>query len=228
MRGYWLKIIGGALGVFVVGMVIRGVARGIHHQVDSVVNSSSDISIPLMGIVPLSIQGARLGHLNKVVIERDAPKHVSGIVVVARLDDSVDSDRFSDCDFTAGNVSKIDQHTTFTCLDSVPAGMQRFGTVRFVDADGDLDLERPLVLGDRDVADIQDRNGGTEEATVHADSIAAWAESVRTEKHRWADSLRRTLRERYRPAPAEPAPPAPPRARSGTPAPATSHPPAGR
>lgn len=214
MRRYWFKIAGGALAIFVVVMlVIRGV-EGIRGRVQDVMNGSGDVTIPLMGIMPLSIGGVRYGRLNKIQIHRDAPKHVSGVTLVARLDDSVDSDRFDACDFTVGHATHIDEHTTFTCLDSIPAGMREFGTVRFVDEDGDEDLTRPLVLTEADIRDVQDNNGGGS-VRINTDSIQAVAESAGNVARRMGDSIRRVMEQRYgRGAPDAPVPPAAPRAPS--------------
>ena len=210
MRRYWIKITGGALAIFIVGMLlVRGV-EGIHSRVHDMFDGSGDITIPLMGIIPLSIGDVQYGHLNKIQIHRDQQKQVTGVTLVARLADSVDSDQFDDCDFTVRDASHIDEHSTFTCLDSIPDGMREFGSIRFVDEDGDDDLVRPLVLADADIHDLQTHNGG-QNRRVNGDSIRAVAESVGEAARRTGDSIRRVMDQRYgHGAPAAPvAPPAP-------------------
>lgn len=196
MRRYWIKITGGALAIFIVGMLLVRGAEGIHSRVHDMFDGSGDITIPLMGIIPLSIGDIQYGHLNKIQIHRDQQKQVTGITLVARLADSVDSDQFDDCDFTVRDASHIDEHSTFTCLDSIPEGMREFGSIRFVDEDGDEDLTRPLVLPQADIHDLQTRNGG-QNRRVNGDSIRAAAESAGAAARRMGDSIRRVMDQRY-------------------------------
>ena len=228
MRNYWIKIAAGALGIFAVGLLAVFGFRRVKSEVTSVTSGTGDISIPLMGVIPFSVTGDRIGSLRKIQIHRDAPKHVSGFRLVARLDDSVDSDRFSDCYFTVPNATAIDEHTTFTCLDSIPAGMREFGDVEFVDGDDDEDLTRPIVLTDHDIADFQNANGHDgnfhydirgDSARINADSIRAAAESVGEAGRRMGDSIRRVMEARYgrhsggtiyAPTRPDPKPPVPP------------------
>lgn len=214
MRRYWIKITGGALAIFIVGMLlVRGV-EGIHSRVHEMFNGSGDITIPLMGLIPLSVGDVQYGHLNKIQIHRDQQKQVTGITLVARLADSIDSDRFDDCDFTVRDASHIDEHSSFTCLDSIPEGMREFGSIRFVDEDGDDDLVRPLVLAEADIHDLQTRNGG-QNRRINTDSIQAAAESAGQAARRMGDSIRRVMEERYgHRAPAAPGVPTAPTAPS--------------
>ena len=221
MRRYWIKITGGALAIFIVGMLlVRGV-EGIHSRVHDIFNGSGDITIPLMGIIPLSIGDVQYGHLNKIQIHRDQQRQVTGITLVARLADSIDSDQFQDCDFTVRDASHIDDHTTFTCLDSIPAGMREFGSMRFVDEDGDDDLVRPLVLAEADIHDLQTRNGG-QNRRINTDSIQAVAESAGEAARKMGDSIRRVMEQRYgHRAPGAPVPPPAPTAPSTSKGPAS-------
>lgn len=195
MKGYWLKIAGGALAIFAAGLVVIFGFRNIHRRVDGLVSGSGDITIPLLGMVPLSIGQIRVGSIRRLEIHRDAPKHVSGFTVVARLDDSVDADDFDDCYFTVRDPNRINDKTTFVCLDSIPAGMHPFGTLQLGDGEDDAASVRPLVLTAADIADLQ--NAHRDEGVPNVDSLQAAADSAGMAARRMGDSIRRVMRDRY-------------------------------
>lgn len=216
MRGYWLKIAGGALTIFAVGLAVIFGFRSLHHRVEGFVNGNADITIPLLGLVPLSIGPNRVGSIRRVEIHRDAPKHVSGFTVVARLDDSVDADSFDDCYFTVRDPARIDNKTTFACLDSIPDGMHPFGTLQLGDSTDDAASVRPLLLTDQDIADVQ--NAHRDDGVPNVDSLDAAADSIGAAARRMGDSIRRVMRARYGDRstgtvyhPTRPDPPVPPK-----------------
>ncbi|MGH7531852.1 MAG: hypothetical protein ACREL4_01060 [Gemmatimonadales bacterium] len=195
MRSYWLKIIAGALGIFVIGLIAIRAFDSIHQRVHGLVNGNGDISIPLLGMVPLSIGQEHLGTIRQLEIHRDTPKHVSGFTVVARLDDSVDADQFDDCYFTLQDPAHINVKSVFVCLDSIPPGMRPFGTLQLGDSSDDDASDRPLLLSDGDIADLQNAHG--DNGAPNIDSITAAAESLRASARHSGDSIRRAMRARY-------------------------------
>ena len=195
MKAYWLKIAGGALTIFAVGLGVIFGFRSIHHRVDGLVHGNADITIPLLGLVPLSIGQSRVGSIRQVEIHRDAPGHVSGFTVVARLDDSVDADSFDDCYFTVHDPARIDNKTTFVCLDSIPDGMHPFGTLQLGDRTDDAASVRPLLLTATDIADLQ--NAHRDASVSNVDSLSAAADSIGAAARRMGDSIRRVMRARY-------------------------------
>ncbi|MFI5234892.1 MAG: hypothetical protein ACHQXA_04210 [Gemmatimonadales bacterium] len=198
MRTYWIKIVAGALGIFALGLVAIFAFRKVTGGVNQLVHGTGDVNIPLLGFVPFSIAGRPIGNLRTLQIHRDAPKHVTGFRLVTRLDDSVDSDRFDECFFTLTDASRINEHTTFACVDSIPPGMREFGDVQFVDSEGDEDLSRPIVLSEQDIADFQNANDhGAVRITVNDDSIRTAADSMATASRRMGDSIRREVQARY-------------------------------
>ncbi|HET7025701.1 MAG TPA: hypothetical protein VFI39_10895 [Gemmatimonadales bacterium] len=196
MRSYWLKIAAKALMIFVIGLIGIQAFRRIQQRVHGLVNGSADVTIPLLGIVPLSIGNERLGAIRELEIHRDAPKHVSGFTVVARLDDSVDADRFDDCNFTLRDPTRINDKSMFVCLDSIPAGMRPFGTLQLSDSQDDSASVRPLLLTEQDINDLQQTYH--DNATPNIDSLDAVAESIRAAAQRTGDSIGRVMRARYR------------------------------
>lgn len=195
MRSYWLKIAAGALTIFVIGLVVIHLFRNVHQRIHGLVNGSGDLTIPLLGIIPLSIGNVRLGDLRQLEIHRDTPKHVSGFTVVARLDDSVDADQFDDCYFTLQDPTHVNVNSVFVCLDSIPPGMRPYGTLQLGNSSDDNASVRPLLLTDQDINDLQGayHNNGT----PNVDSLDAVAESIGAAAQRTGDSIGRAMRAQY-------------------------------
>ena len=88
MRNYWMRIALGALAIFIVGMLgLSLVRRGIG-SVRGVVQGSGPISIPL-AFIPFQLNGDKLGSLERVTLEREAPNHVTRVELEVKLSDSV-------------------------------------------------------------------------------------------------------------------------------------------
>ena len=217
MRNVWLRIGLGAFGIFLVGMIVVKVFRVGREQVVSLVDSDDPIVVPLMGVVPFQLGAERLGDLRRVTLLRDAPDHIIGVKVVARLSDSATVEPFKDCAFLtltngAGTDStgelKVNEHSRFRCIGDTSA-MGSFGTVEIRHTQGKepTTFVRTLVLPPEVIADIQRAmsNRHTQhgvDVEVNQDSIRAMVDSITT------DALQRA--EAARAAPAPPAPPATP------------------
>src|SRR5690606_27686418 len=81
MNRYWLRIGLGALAVFAVGYAgWRLVERGVG-EVRDLAMSDQEISIPLFGALPFTVEGRRVGSLQRLTLLRDAPKQISGVIV---------------------------------------------------------------------------------------------------------------------------------------------------
>src|SRR2546427_11374648 len=84
MRNYWVRIMVGALIIFAIGMVgVTLVRRGMV-KVNDVVHGSGPISLPI-AFIPFEIDGNKLGKLDRVVLERSAPKKISSVRVDVNL-----------------------------------------------------------------------------------------------------------------------------------------------
>jgi hypothetical protein len=127
----WFRMFLGMFAIFAVGMLLRA---GIHKGKDAVTNiteGSGSITIPLLSM-PFRIGDAKLGTLQRVQIDRSAPKIVSAFHLFATLDDTVALARFDDCRLTVTDPNNIDEHTSFACAsvdDSTAQAMVAFGTV---------------------------------------------------------------------------------------------------
>lgn len=185
MKAYWLKIVLGALGIFVAGMAVIAAVRVGLRRVRAVAETSRPISIPL-GFLPFRVDGARLGSVERVVILRESPKEVTGLMVDAKLSDSAAARRLEGCallarfDPSPGRPGAAAwSRTEFQCVrgDSALPGTEAFGHVT-LHPEG---LEVPLLLPSDVVADIR-RTGAAGRSGVSGESAAAAAE-------RTADSL---------------------------------------
>lgn len=182
MRTYWLKIILGALAIFAVGMLVVTGIRRASHGVREITEGSGNITIPLpFGILPFKVDGERLGSIERVTLERSAPKVITSLRLVAKLDSGISPERLDGCTLAGHRVTELDETSTFECLrtdsaaavapvadagaasgDSGGAGvtvsaapaapaLEPFGVVVV------NDREIPLMLTPADVAEFQDR-----------------------------------------------------------------------
>ena len=207
MRNYWLKILLGALGIFAIGMIGVTIVRSGIAKVNSVVEGDGPISIPL-GLIPFVLRGERLGNLDHVTLNRDAPDRVTDVELTVDLADSLLAQGLSGCRLAAnfeGDSAKKgvnikvgkDHEGTFECLgeDSTPAHLTEYGVAIFRPGD----IEVPLLLPAEVVSELQSLNFGHDSAEYgpgdsiripNTDSIRA---SVTREMER-ADRLRSTSR----------------------------------
>ena len=100
MRSYWVRILVGALVVFAIGMIGVTLARKGVVKVNDVVHGSGPLSLPL-AFIPFEIGGNKLGTLDRVTLERTAPKEISSVRVEVRLEDSLVAQGLSGCKLAA-------------------------------------------------------------------------------------------------------------------------------
>jgi hypothetical protein len=184
MKGYWSRIVLGALVVFGAGMGVWYAVARAKQKVQVVVESAMPITIPIpFSIVPFKVEGEKYGSVHHVTFHRDAPKSVDHLVVQVKLAEGVDAEKFEDCLLALEDVDDLDEHTTFQCIstdidDAKRLGLVPFGKVR-LDPSG---LMVPLLLPEDDVAELR-----------HTDEYVLEEEQARMEaaEERWAaDSAR--------------------------------------
>jgi hypothetical protein len=210
MRNYWIRILIGAVAVFAIGMVGVTLVRGAHRRIHNVIEGEGPITIPL-AFIPFSLDGHKLGTLERVTLHRDAPHHVSSVELGVDLSDSLLAQGLRGCRLMANLDSDhsnrgIDirrgsfTEGTFHCLsgDSVPPEFVEFGQAVFQPGS----VRTPLFLTKDMVDELQQADVPTDSATemveLQADSIAAEAErqgdSIEQSATRMADSMRRRFR----------------------------------
>ena len=135
MRNYWIRILIGALVIFAVGMLGVTLVRNGMVQVNDVVRGSGPISIPL-AIIPFEIGGHKLGTLERVVLERTAPKNISSVKLEVKLDDSLVAQGLGACRLAANLDASHEGHAGL----NVKAGSGTSGTFRCLDGDADTTM----------------------------------------------------------------------------------------
>jgi hypothetical protein len=208
MRNYWLRIALGAAAIFAVGMIGVTVVRQGVGRVQGVMEGTGPITIPV-AFIPFKLDGQKLGSINKLTLNREAPKRISSVELQIKLGDSMLARGLEGCRLAA-NLD--DEHNprraqmemgplsrgVFSCLhgsEPVPQ-FQEFG--RAVFQPGDVSV--PLLLPNDMVDDLkqgdfaaQDEDSATAAAQARADSITeaaeARADSIALAAEQRADSI---------------------------------------
>lgn len=210
MRNYWLRIVLGALGIFLLGMLIWTGVRTGRDKVVEVVESDQPITIPL-AFVPFTVDGRNLGTLSRVEIQRSSPEQVSAVNFTVKLADSVADEQLATCVLVAkDNLDHINPGRAFTCAtaadtagkDLAPVGQletQRGGVFVLLARAGTLENLKFNMHGDA-AADsatlraelmVDSIEAAAESASMAADSMHQAADSIRNAAMQQADSARR-------------------------------------
>jgi hypothetical protein len=203
MRNYWLKIMSGALIVFVVGMLGVTLVRHGMNQVSDVVRGTGPISLPI-AFIPFEMGGTKLGKLDRVVLERTAPKKISSVRVDVNLEDSLVAQGLSQCKLAANFDASDEEHSkgihiktgkghegTFRCLSPSEADSTfvEFGQAVLHPGDVSLALFLPRDL----VNELQTGNflsDTSEKADSISEAMEALEDSINDAQEKKEDSLR--------------------------------------
>jgi hypothetical protein len=185
MRNYWLRIFLGAFAIFAIGMIGVTLVRSGVAKVESVVEGTGPIDIPLR-FIPFTMDGERLGNLERVIFYRSETRRVRGVELQIDLGDSLLAQGLSGC-LLAANLeggpsgegvdikASHDSKHAFSCLraDSMPETMEEFGEAIFQPGE----VRVPLFLERELVADLEKGFTGDsgDAVTINSDSIAAEA-----------------------------------------------------
>jgi hypothetical protein len=196
MRNYWLRIALGALAIFVVGMIGVSLARRGMGHVRGVVEGSGPISFPL-AFVPFKLDGQRLGSVDKVTLQRDAPKRISGVELQIKLRDSLVARGLEGCRLLANfedrnpDARRVEvgpfSKGVFTCVqgDDSTGEFQDFGHA--VLQPGNISV--PLLLPNDIVDDLKKGDLGSEHDDSAAAAAEVAAESIADAAEAQADSI---------------------------------------
>jgi hypothetical protein len=217
MRSYWMRILLGALAVFAIGMVGVSLFRRGREKVTEVVTGSGPLSLSVP-FVPFQLDGNRLGTVERLVINRMAPKKVSSVDLQVKLDDSLVAQGLAGCRLAANlesdsttprdvnlHANRMGDRAFFFCATSDSA-LVPFGTVTLTPGDVTVPLLVPRTLAETfrsghwgDEADSSDvlaerAESLADHAEAVADSVAELQdqrhEAVRLVRSRFGDSLR--------------------------------------
>jgi hypothetical protein len=197
MRNYWLRIVLGAVAIFTVGMIGVTLARQGVGRVRNVVEGSGPLSVPVP-FIPFKLDGQKLGTVSKIVLQRNAPKHISSVELQIKLEDSAIAQGLSGCRLAANFDEKHSPHDVhvgvgpmshgvFTCVhqNDSTGQFQEFGQAIF--QPGDVSV--PLLLPNDIVTDLQQGNFGDDHDDSISDAQEAKADSAAEAQERLADSL---------------------------------------
>ncbi|MEO8201686.1 MAG: hypothetical protein ABI679_14250 [Gemmatimonadota bacterium] len=198
MKSYWFKIIFGAMGIFLVGMLVVTAIRKTRNQVRVISQTSDPINIPFpFGIIPFKLNGTKLGSIQHLTLLRDAPKGISNVRLTVKLADSMSADQLADCFLVVDDVQHINERTTFRCVKSDTAGMALV-PYGIVSLEGN-NTTFPLLLPASEIANLRS-DGADQEIEDSADSLATaaqeLADSIREVNLERADSIRDEMLER--------------------------------
>ena len=206
MRNYWLRIVLGAVAIFSVGMIGISLARQGVGRVRGVVQGSGPVAIPL-AFVPFTLNGSKLGTVDKLTVFRDAPKRISAVEIQIKLKDSLLAGGLEGCRLAA-NLDKnsdaggmhigADQFSrgVFSCLthgDST-TDFREFGRAFFQPGGVSVPLFLPSdIVDDLKKGDFHSDEHSTASAEERADSIQqaveAKTDSIATAAEHHADSI---------------------------------------
>jgi len=193
MRSYWLRILMGAFGIFAIGMIGVSIFRHGRSRVESVIASSEPLSFPLP-FLPFQLNGSKLGTMERLTVNRDAPKKVSSIELQVKVDDSLVAKGLAGCRLAANiesdsskpgdvnlHVNRLNERTFFFCA-SNDSGFEELGSVKLTPGDVELPLLLPEKLAE------QLRNGDWSSNQDSTDALEARADSLADAAETMADS----------------------------------------
>lgn len=216
MRSYWLRILLGALAVFCIGMVGVSIFRRGRAKVTEVVAGSGPLTIPLP-FVPFQLDGNKLGMVERLVVNRDAPKKVTSVNLEVKLDDSLLAHGLAGCRLAANlesdsakkhgdinvHVNRMGEEAFFFCARSDSA-LVPFGTVTLQPGHVTVPLLVPESLAETmrsgrwgDNADSTDTDVLAERAESLADHAEAMADSIQEAQRDKEREVRRELQSRF-------------------------------
>jgi len=166
MRGFWIKIGLGALGVFLVGMMLVTVGReakatatealaGVLERgatVSSVASAPSDL--------PFRLAGDRLGTVRHLSIRREASGALARVELAVELNSEAAASRLADCVLIAEHERNFDFDSGFRCAHGSSADLVELGHAGFTPGD----FDRPIMVSERMAEDMRD--GDPFEATA--------------------------------------------------------------
>ena len=218
MRWYWVKILLGAVLVFVVGYAGVSAVRGSVNKVRQLSETSDPISIPL-AFIPFHLDGDRAGTFSGLRIIRDTPKSVTAFHIRVKLGDSVDVEHLKQCRLHLEQTgTDFDPDDEFECIGrgESDSGLVQFGDVTFIR--DDIEFSVPLLLAEATVEDLRnvhDADEVTARAVAEAEAAAAAAEAsaevarevarIKIDVKKQVEEAKKQARE-IKPPPAEPRP----------------------
>jgi hypothetical protein len=117
MKRYWLRITLGALGIFVLGMLVVSAGR---RGVERVKQLASQHSLRLTpGVAPFLVDLRRLGTLTNVEVDHDNGKDFPSINLTVQLDPAIESADLGGCTLLASDAESLSDVNGLHCAEGV-------------------------------------------------------------------------------------------------------------
>jgi hypothetical protein len=175
-------------------MIGVSIFRHGRSKVESVIASSEPLSFPLP-FVPFQLNGSKLGTIERLTVNRDAPKKVSSIELQVKMDDSLVAQGLAGCRLAANiesdsskpgdvniHVNQLNQRTFFFCASS-DSGFEELGSATLTPGD----IELPLLLPEKLAEQL--RKGDWHSDADTTDALQARADSLAEAAGAMADSV---------------------------------------
>ena len=189
MSRYWMRIILGALAIFLVGTTLYYGARSGKRRVQQIADSDAPITIPL-AFIPFKVDGRELGTLSRLQILRSAPKQVEAVNFRVKLADSVGDEMLSRCILVAGDngmnfeFKHINPNSTFYCATAKDTAGKNLAPL------GSIETQRGstyVLLSGADA--LRSFDAGMDHNDAQADSISAIYERMADSIQQVAESI---------------------------------------
>lgn len=148
MKAYWTKIALGALGIFVLGMVLISAGRhGVEHAREAIQNSTLRLA---SADGPFLVDGRRLGKLSGLQVLPGESEGIPRIELAVHLDPNVVQADLGDCVLVVPENQKLGENG-LQCMASADAGqadLVQIGSVRIEPSGEVLSLEIPRSMLD--------------------------------------------------------------------------------
>ena len=166
MRSLWARIGLGAVGVFVVGMLILTVARQAKSAVKSALETAFDNTLhgaaraSAPSKMPFRLEGEQLGMIRRLAIARQSPGDIPDVNLEVELTDAASLRALAHCDLVPDGNSDFSFEQGFRCGARGARGLITVGEALFVPGD----LTRPVKVEQQMEAGL--RQGDPFEATA--------------------------------------------------------------
>ena len=139
MRSMWPKIGFGAVGVFLVGMLLltgfrrskAAVAQAVAESLVPALHAAASYGTGAQADLPFRLDGHRLGTVTRMQIERTDHNRVMSVKLAVHLDDSANRADLEDCDLMPLDDHDLGFDDGFRCGDLMAPGLVQIGEIRF-------------------------------------------------------------------------------------------------
>jgi hypothetical protein len=155
MRTLWTKIGLGALGVFLVGMLLLTVVEDakstMKEALTRVTRPLHVATADLQADIPFVLAGQRRGTVNHMSIRRPADQDLAHFTFTVALDSDADLSQLKECQLVPVGGDDFEFEEGFRCAAKGESGWQEVGSIVFQPSG----LERPVLAGSKVVAQLQ-------------------------------------------------------------------------